>query len=326
MLQEPTLSPVPTPWLEGQTPLPAPTPWLEGQIQLMAPTPWLEGQIQLMAPTLLEGQTPVLAPTMMEGQIRLPAPTLLEGRPQPPAPTRSLEGHPVGGPNPGTGTNPVGEPNPVTGTNPVGGTNTATGTNPVVGGPHPPTGTNPPVGVPNVGLDPFPFPFFNPYAFAGHPASFPEYPAGAVPMGSAGIGIGGSGAVGTTGGRMTGTIKTFDDLLMLVGCAPPLIAVMKNSNITSLERFLTWSESEVDKMIKTFRKGGVEILPDVEKYLQLMVGEAQIRHQTHRVLTDMHSATIDDFEQWLYRQSEKRSSRTRPLQACQMHIPFPRIG
>jgi biotin operon repressor len=144
-------------------------------------------------------------------------------------------------------------------------------------------------------------------------------------MGCAGIGIGGSGAAGTTGGGMTGTIKTFDDLLMLVGCAPPLIAVMKNSNITSLERVLTWSEAEVDKMIKTFRKGGVEILPDVEKYLQLMVGEAQIRHQTHRVLADMHSATIDDFEQWLYHQ-KRRSSRTRPLQAYQMHIPFPRIG
>jgi biotin operon repressor len=111
---------------------------------------------------------------------------------------------------------------------------------------------------------------------------------------------------------MTGTIKTFDDLLMLVGCAPPLIALMKNCNITSLERVLTWSEAEVDKMVKTFRKGGVEILPDVEKYLQLMVGEARIRHQTHRVLTDMHSATIDDFEQWLYRQSGKKEFKDPP--------------
>jgi hypothetical protein len=51
---------------------------------------------------------------------------------------------------------------------------------------------------------------------------------------------------------------------------------MKNSNITSLERVLTLKEKDVDKMIKTFHQSDVELLPGVEKNLQLMVGEDQI--------------------------------------------------
>jgi hypothetical protein len=123
-------------------------------------------------------------------------------------------------------------------------------------------------------------------------------------MGNVGAGLGAGGA--------TGTCKSFDDLLILVGCTPPLITIRKNSKITSLERVLTWNEKEVDKMIKTFRKSGIEVLPDVERNLQLMVGEAQIRHQTHRELADMHSATIGDFDEWLHRQSEKKEFKDPP--------------
>jgi hypothetical protein len=102
---------------------------------------------------------------------------------------------------------------------------------------------------------------------------------------------------------------------------------MKNANITSLERVLTWSEAEVDKMIKTYRMGGVEVLPDVEKNLQLMVGEAQIRHQTHRLLTNMHSATIDDFEQWLYPEECKEGVQGPALyKHARCTYPFQELG
>jgi biotin operon repressor len=87
---------------------------------------------------------------------------------------------------------------------------------------------------------------------------------------------------------------------------------VKNSNIRTLDHTLTWTEKEVEKMIKTFRKAGVEILPDVEKNFHLMVGEAQIRHQTHRELADMYQATVQDFELWQYRQSEKKEFKDPP--------------
>jgi biotin operon repressor len=131
--------------------------------------------------------------------------------------------------------------------------------------------------------------------------------------------MGGTGT-GMMGGNTTG-IKTFDTVLTTVGCTPAFVTAIKNSNISSLEHVLTWTEKEVDKMIKTFREAGVEILPNVEKNFQLMVGEAQIRHQTNRKLADMYDATIQDFVHWQYRQSEKGNLSTHQRQIS----PMPRI-
>jgi hypothetical protein len=108
------------------------------------------------------------------------------------------------------------------------------------------------------------------------------------------------------GGASFGNPKTFEDLLQLVGCSPQCIAIIQNTNIRSLVHVLTWNETELDKMFRTFRKCGIDILPDVEKNFQLMVSEAQIRYQTHRQLGEMHSAKVKDFVRWQYRQSEKR--------------------
>jgi hypothetical protein len=78
------------------------------------------------------------------------------------------------------------------------------------------------------------------------------------------------------------------------------------------EHVLTWNETEVDKMFRTFRKCGINISPDVEKNFQLMVSEAQIRYQTHRQLGEMHSAKVEDFVRWQYRRSEKREFKDPP--------------
>jgi hypothetical protein len=77
--------------------------------------------------------------------------------------------------------------------------------------------------------------------------------AGNIMIGATCVGPGGTGAT---------TPETFEDLLTLVGCNPACIAIIKNINITSLAHVLTWNEEEIDKMIKTFRKYGVEILPN----------------------------------------------------------------
>jgi hypothetical protein len=150
-------------------------------------------------------------------------------------------------------------------------------------------------------------------------------PGNNIPGGMPVIGGGGAGNNMTNGNIMTGglnlnlnppplngVLKTFDDLLTLVGCNPTCIAIIKKINITSLAHVLTWNEEEIDKMIKTFRKYGVEILPNVEKNFLLMVGEAQIRYQTHRRLENMYSATINDFVRWQYRQSEKKEFKDPP--------------
>jgi hypothetical protein len=58
--------------------------------------------------------------------------------------------------------------------------------------------------------------------------------------------------------------------------------IINNTKINSLEHVLTWNGSEIDKMIKTFRTSWIATLTKVEKNFRLMVGEAQIHHQTHR--------------------------------------------
>jgi hypothetical protein len=92
------------------------------------------------------------------------------------------------------------------------------------------------------------------------------------------------------------------------------------------EHVLTWNETEVGKMFRTFRKCGIDILPDVEKNFQLMVSEAQIRYQTHRQLGEMHSAKVEDFVRWQYRQSEKGCSRIHPQLMHQMPKVWPKVG
>lgn len=156
-----------------------------------------------------------------------------------------------------------------------------TGNHPVFWGPNPFGGT-----IPNVqGFHPFaPYPFVNPYAFTGNANGNPG--GMGTPGDSTTVVNGPDGAMG---------VKTFDDLLTLIGCSPACITIIKNTKINSLNHVLSWSGNEIDKMIKTFRKSGIEILPNVEKNIHLMVGEAQIRHQTHQPLESMYYSKTDDF-------------------------------